>query len=717
MESSSPAPPAPRRPRLRLLKLLVILGAVVVLIALAVPWVVSSEMVRARVTRSLSRALGTKVDLNYDLGWLSGLTMTRCRVANPPGFPDRSPMLSLRRFHGAVSLLPLLRGRLDVKGKIDGLEVRVHQRADGAVNLAALGRSRVGSHERRETGGDRREKDAPAGPASGSAPDLSSVRLDLQAQNCLVEIVDERQGVLESMRDMNLRITKSYGSSDVRVELAAALTPPEEGSEPGRLELKVDADATQSRPLVARMRLERMRLERYRPLVAAVLPEQPLDELAGVAEGTLTAHVDLPRRRVELTGRLEVREPRVAGPLVSGMRLRAPSWTIAPNLRADFTDERAPKLETSGLLVDLGFARLEGMPPAAAKELTRGKPSLGLRFALDLGALGELGGPIPEVLRGKQGQVAGHLAMVVDREAFDPEKLRARIGDMVDAAATVAIPELELEGVPLRDCKGKLGLHGGEMTLETGARLSGGALTVGLATDLREWERLPARVQVRWSEGRLGKDAVKALRYVLPLLAGLGAEEAVALEGKIGASFKASGPLLAQTGQKKLEWLAQWTGEGAYDVSEGRLALAGPLQQLTRLSDGSGSLPFRKIDGRFRLSKGFFATTVTKLDREARRLGLRGKTGLDGSIDYVLDLTDELRRHKDGAKVLELLGDAPPLARLTGTLDAPRLEMPDLAELFQKAAEQALKKGLQKAVEKGLENSLKKGLEGLIRRK
>lgn len=717
MESSPPATPPPRRRRFGLLKLIGILAAFLILIALAIPWIVSSSFVRARVTRSLSETLGTEVVLNYDLGWSSGLTMTGCRVDNPPGFPEGSPMLAVRRFHGAISLLELLRGRVDVSGAIDGLELRVHQRADGAVNLASLGRERA----REPSGGSGGPRTKDVSPPPGSGPDLSAVRLDLRAENCLVEIVDERQGVLESMRDMTLRITKSYGNSDVRVELAASLTPPEEGSEPGRLELQVDADATQSRPLVARMRLERVRLERYRPLVAALLPDQPLEELAGVAEGTLTAHVDLPRRRVELTGKLDVAEPRVAGPLVSGMRMQAPGWTLAPNLRVDFTDERAPKLETSGLLVDLGFARLEGMPAAEARELTRGKPSLGLRFALDLGALGELGGPIPEVLRGRQGAVSGHLAMVVDREAFDLEKLRDRIADLIDASAELAVPELDLEGVQLRDCEGKLRLHGGEMTLQTGARMSGGALALELATDLRDFEQLPARVQMRWSEGRLGKDAVKALRYVLPLLAGLGAEEAVALQGKVGASFEASGPLLPRAGQKRLEWLSQWTGKGGYDVSEGRLALAGPLQQLTQLSGGSGSLPFRKIDGRFQLSNGFLETTLTKLDREARRLGLRGKTGLDGSIDYVVDLADELRRHKDGAKVLELLGDAPPLARLTGTLDSPRLEMPDLAALLRKAAEQALKKGVEKAVEKGLEkgleNTLKKGLEGIFKRK
>ena len=61
---------------------------------------------------------------------------------------------------------------------------------------------------------------------------------------------------------------------------------------------------------------------------------------------------------------------------------------------------------------------------------------------------------------------------------------------------------------------------------------------------------------------------------------------------------------------------------------------------------------------------------------------------LFGTVDYALDFASLLAGHKDGDRVLAALGGKLPGARLTGSLDAPKLRLPDLGELATGLLEQ-----------------------------
>jgi hypothetical protein len=71
-----------------------------------------------------------------------------------------------------------------------------------------------------------------------------------------------------------------------------------------------------------------------------------------------------------------------------------------------------------------------------------------------------------------------------------------------------------------------------------------------------------------------------------------------------------------------------------------------------------------------------------------------------------MDFASLLQGHKDGEKVLKALGGSLPGAKLGGTVDAPKLGLPDLGDVATKLLEQQGKELL--------EGGIKKGLEGLF---
>ena len=106
------------------------------------------------------------------------------------------------------------------------------------------------------------------------------------------------------------------------------------------------------------------------------------------------------------------------------------------------------------------------------------------------------------------------------------------------------------------------------------------------------------------------------------------------------------------------------------------------------------------------MAKGFLTTEVCRLTRKAAGISFRGRTGLDGSLDYRIDLTEELQQHRDGRKLLDALGGRVPEVVLGGTLDEPVLQLPDTMQ-------QIMQQGLQRATEE----LLQKGLDRLFRRR
>ena len=94
---------------------------------------------------------------------------------------------------------------------------------------------------------------------------------------------------------------------------------------------------------------------------------------------------------------------------------------------------------------------------------------------------------------------------------------------------------------------------------------------------------------------------------------------------------------------------------------------------------------------------------------KGRSLGLSGRVGLDGAMAIGLDLRPLLQEHKDGARVIQLLGNQTVEARLGGSVDQPTLRLPDLGKVLQNALTQP-----SEALQKQAEQMLRKGLLDLL---
>ena len=87
---------------------------------------------------------------------------------------------------------------------------------------------------------------------------------------------------------------------------------------------------------------------------------------------------------------------------------------------------------------------------------------------------------------------------------------------------------------------------------------------------------------------------------------------------------------------------------------------------------------------------------------------MSGSVGLAGALDYELDLTALLRGHRDGERVLALLSGALPPAAIQGSLDAPKLQLPAIDVVLQRALENELKQQGGGLLKKALDDLLKR---------
>lgn len=718
MESSPEAatPPAPspiRKPSrwLRRLSFVVggVLGLVILLIA-GLPSILSLGFVQNRVKKELAAALGTGVELdNYSIGWLSGLEIDGLVIANPPGYPADQTMLRLGRLTGDLSLPSLLRRRVDLTGKVEGLELRVYQRADGSVNLQQIG-------------GARTESPPGSKPEAGASKlDLDAVRLDLQLVGARIDIIREPGGALESMRNVNATVTKPFGSNDVKLNVDSELHGRETSATPGRVTLRADVDAGFERPVLVEFETSAMDLSRYRPLVAGFVGADQLTAFAGILAGKLDARVDLGRKDVQLGGKLELVAPHFAGPLLQGMNLQAERWVLQPNLRVAFAGDAAtPELDTGGLVIDLDFVKVNGLAAATARKIAGDRPAIGLDFNLDLGKLAQLGGPIPADLRQSKGSVVGQFAFVTVAQAFDPAHLQEHFAEYVNAAAKVQLDRYTIEGNELRDIAGTLAIVNGAVHFDGNAAVGGGTAKIAADTTLLDRERMPGTITIDIENARVQDAAVGIIRYALPLLAGLKLDEKLDFEARVSTKMALQGPLLRTADQGLLGWLNLWTGGGEFALADGVFTPSAEVAQLLSLAGEPGKLAFDNVQSKFVLAKGAVETSLMKLGRESAKIGLQGKVGLDGQIDYSIDVRELIARQQYGEQILAALGDSGALARLGGTLDAPKLVLPDIGKLAGDALQNAAKDAAEKALRDklpGVEDQLKKGLGDLLKGK
>ena len=144
-----------------------------------------------------------------------------------------------------------------------------------------------------------------------------------------------------------------------------------------------------------------------------------------------------------------------------------------------------------------------------------------------------------------------------------------------------------------------------------------------------------------------------------------------------------------------LSWLGKWTGRGGITLTDGGFVPSAKIAPLFKLAKQSGRLLFSDISTQFTIGGGYLETELLRFTRKKSAIEFRGKTGFDGVIDYRVDITDELRQHRDGSKVLDRLGGKFPEIGLGGSLSDPVLRLPT-DELLQQGAQKAVEGLLQK---------------------
>ncbi|HLU39762.1 MAG TPA: hypothetical protein VK081_10270 [Planctomycetota bacterium] len=666
-----------------------LLLALAVFIA-ALPSLLSIDVLRPRLERAASSALGAPVKVrDYSLGWWSGITVDELEVGQPAGFAADRPLLRVAHADLDVSFLRLITGTVVLRGRVDGMQLVVVQKDDGRINVRELG----------ERGAEPPEP--PDRSAEELAEDLKRLSADLTLRDASIDVVHETKGALESIRELQAQLSKPLGSTDFTLRVDAALAGGSADAPAGALHLAADVDATLRRPIDVELSAAHLDFARYRPLVDAVLGPGRLDALQGVLDGTLKARIEQ-RARVAVEGNLAVAGPRIAGALVHGMDLQAPQWTFAPNMTLEFApDGGLPRADLAGFRIDLGFLRLEGVPAADAAQAFAGAPALAIDYTVDLQALGRLGGPIPDAVAAQPGQASGRLAFAVPGSGI-PSDWSRFLTEALRVEASLAVDQLALSGASLGAIALRAGVEAGTVRAELapGATVNGGAATFAARVDLREPGR-PATFELGVQDARLDGSAAHVLQYAMPLLAGLGGQ-AVSLTGTGTIALSCNGPAHKAEGESWLAWLNRWSGSGTVGLREASLQPAAAFAGLVQFADpgGGGRLALDEFLADVALHSGAVETGLAKLAvKGGRRIGLSGRTGLDGTLDHALDLTDLLRGHRDGEKVLSFLKGAAIEAKITGTLAAPHLAMPDLDQLFAAALKNAAGQQVQKTLE------------------
>ncbi|MEC8653467.1 MAG: hypothetical protein VXY92_12995 [Planctomycetota bacterium] len=672
----------PTRPRKATRRVWMALAAVMALVLLA-PTILSMGALRSFVEGQLSERLrGDATVEDVSFGWLTGLEVQGLRVENPPGFSMERPAVTLQSLNADVALGALVFGELDASGELVGLAVHVEQREDGATNLQRLAAAEAPPQV---------ASAAPDAPdEDGAAAERPQFALDVRLRDGAVTIRREGE-LLETLTDFACAARSASGSDDVQIEASGKLRA---GDFAAQLRLDPRAETTDA-SLVA----HGLDLAAWRPLLDSLMPGQ-WTALSGKVDGEVRAKLHR-GDQVEVDGELVVDGPHLAGPVVQGMDLRGDRWTIKPTLALG--SAASSTLDASALGVDLEWLKIQGAPASTAGRAA-------LRYDVDVAALAAFGGPIPAMLKGSGAKLAGALDLPSEQLPTD----LAGWARVIAADAAFDVTSMNAGGFALRDLGFALDVRDGQLKLTTkpDARVDGGALALDVDVDLSDFGALPARAAIVWTGGKLTGGATQQLRYLAPMLAGLDRELAD-IVGRVDLELRVAGP--AQRGEQQtwLEWADAWSGEGALRLNATTFSparsLAGLLQplgtwsaELAPIAQG-GKLKIDALSAPFSLTRGALSTAGATWLASGKEIGLVGSVGLDGVIDYALDLTPLLRGHRDGERVLAAFDSALPGATLSGTVDDPQLGLPKLGDIATKALKDKGRELLEGGIQKGLD--------------
>ena len=690
LKSQKPVAPFPRQRPRRGLRLLLRLIAFAALLILLAPTMLSWGGLRSIVESELSKRLRGNASIeDASYGWLSGLRLDGLRIENPPGFPSTSPAMLMQSMVADVSIGSLLFGTVSARGEVTGLQVNVDQRDDGSTNLQQLA---VANDSQQLSDADVSQtttKKITAPDQAGAAS--SRLNLDLRLRECSVTI--RRQGeVLEALTDFQCDARSASGSNEIDVEASGKLRA-------GDLSVLIKLDP-RAESAAAKLNAHGLDLAAWSPLLDVLMPGQ-VTTLAGRVDGELSAQMHK-GDQLELAGELVVDDPRLAGPAVQGMDIRGRQWRLRPALTLG--SNASSEIDASEFGVDLEWLRVDGMQPTQDERVS-------VNYTVDVAALANFGGPIPELLKSSGATLTGRMEV----PATDLPTDMAGWAQVTAATAALKIKALDLSGFTLRDLGMDLDVKDGEVHVTTtpDAKLDGGALSLKLDVDLTDFAALPAKAALQWQGGELTGGATQSLRYLVPMFAGMNSEVAD-IHGGVNVDLRFTGPIKKSPDQTWLSWLDGWSGDGAIGLTDTAFApspsLKGLLEPLGALSAKlapiakGGKLRIDALSAPFVLDEGKITATGAKWLAAGKEFGLSGSVALDGTIDYAVDFASLLRERSDGAKVLKALGGTLPGAKLTGTVDAPKLGLPELGDLAARAIKAQGKDLLKDGIQKGLES-------------
>lgn len=666
----------------RLLK--IVLGGfalVVVLVLVGVALIlllVDPTDYRDRITQAITAETGrsARIDGDISLSFFPtvGFEVGGVSVGNPPGFDDQ-PFVEIGSAAIGARVMPLFSRRLEVTTlRLDGLRVRLLERADGSANWrdAAAGE---------DTGA------AGAPPAGGQAgTDFQFTRID---------------GL--EVRDVTVRYEHLGDGRVVEVDIPSLSTGPLSPGQPFSLEaeaiLALEAGATRVRN----------RLEAVMSLPADGSALEMSDFLlrvdaegAAVPGGQQAARLAVPRLAVDLAAQtLDLPQLVLeAAGLRATAAVRGRGLTTAPEFDG--------QLEVAGfspraLLHSLGQEPPQTRDPAV---LERVALTSGLRFAAGELALQDLRLALDDsnltgnlaVTPGEVNRVRGALALdAIDLDRYLAPEEEATDAEAPAADAPLAFDWLEQLDMDLRLSAGSVVVSGLRLVaLETRAVASGGRLALEpLSADLYEGQargnavidarRAPATLRLRQSLEGLQLQPFAADLAEFDKLTGV-----ARLETDLATSAASTGGLLSGLGGTLGFQLSDGHFRGvnlwfeiqrAYALAKGR-----PVPEKT-----SPDTEFRELSGTAVIRDGRLVNEDLVGGLPFLALAGRGEVDLAaGTLDYRLTATvireavDETTGERS-----ELAGARVPL-RLSGELGSPKVSV-DVAELLKDKAVEELK--------------------------
>lgn len=281
--------------------------------------------------------------------------------------------------------------------------------------------------------------------------------------------------------------------------------------------------------------------------------------------------------------------------------------------------------------------------------------------------------------------------------------------DLPEVDAKLMVPTVTWFGSRLAGLTNELRLTDGKLDVTTpsGAMLNAGPLSIALHAKDLMGDASTLAFDVSWNGGRANGGMVPALQYAVPLLAGLPTNDlnaiaGIAFDATTALKISGNGPL-PKSADAVMSALEKWSASGNVELSDGSFTPSPLLTDVFRFFGDQNKIAFSNISSKIRVKDGKVWTDGFELGGKDGIVRLSGSTTLSGQLDVKLDLTDVLSKHKDGQKILSVLGGKLS-TDLAGTLWTPKL---DLGATIDNALKSALKNTVEDATKGAIDDLLK----------